>query len=191
MWRHNIIYFYWILFLTDNLFSSLSVMYDSLWPHGLQHARPPCPSLSPRPCLNLCPLSWWCHPTILSSVVPFSSCLQSFPASGSLLLSQVFTSCGQSIGASASASFLPVNIQNWFPLGLTGWISLQSKGLSRVFSNTKVQNHQFFSAQLSLWYSSHIHTWLLEKPKTIAWTRHIQRKVAQFLNLGYLIFCNL
>ena len=106
----------------------------------------------------------WCCPAISSSVVPFSSCLQSFPASGSFQMSQFFASDGQSIGASASASFLPVNIQNWFPLGWTGWNSLQSKGLSRVFSNTTVQKHQFFSSQLSLWSNSHIHTWLLEKP---------------------------
>ena len=153
MWRHNIIYFYWILFLTDNLFSSLSVMYDSLWPHGLQHARPPCPSLSPRPCLNLCPLSWWCHPTILSSVVPFSSCLQSFPASGSLLLSQVFTSCGQSIGASASASFLPVNIQNWFPLGFTGLIFLHSQ-------ESSPDNHGVTKSWTQLkWLSTHACTY--------------------------------
>ena len=103
-----------------------------------------------KTCSNSCPSSWWCHPTILSFVVPFSSCLQSFPASGSFLVSQFFTSGGQSIGASASASVLPMNIQDWIPLGLTGWISLQSKWLSRVFSNTTVQKHQFFCAQLSL-----------------------------------------
>ena len=113
---------------------------------------------------NSCPLSQWCHSTILSSVVPFSSCLQSFQASGSFPMSQFFASGGQSIGVSASASVLPMNIQDWFPLGLTGWICLQSKGLSRVFSNTTVQKHQFFGTQLSLWSNSHIHTWLLEKP---------------------------
>ena len=129
---------------------SCSVVSDSLQPHGLQHTRPPCPSPSPRVYSNSYPLSQWCHPTISSSVVPFSSCLQSFPASGSFPMSQFFTSGGQSIGISASASVLPMNIQNWFPLGWTGWISLQSKGLSRVFSNTTVQNHQFFGAQLSL-----------------------------------------
>ena len=129
---------------------SLSVMSDSLWPHGLQHARPPCPSPTPRVYSNSCPLSWWFHPTISSSVIRFSSCLQSFLASGSFQMSQLFASGGQNIGVSASPSVLPMNIQNWFPLGLTGWISLQSKGLSRVFSNTKVQKHQFFSAQLSL-----------------------------------------
>ena len=129
---------------------SCSVVSDSLWPHGLQHARPPCPSPTPRAYSNLCSLSQWCHPTISSSVVPFSSRLQSFPASGSFQMSQFFTPGSQSTGVSASASILPMNIQDWFPLGLTGWISLQSKGLSRVFSNTTVQKHQFFGAQLSL-----------------------------------------
>ena len=128
---------------------SCSVMFDSLQPHGLYHARPPCPSPGPRACSNSCPSSQWCHPAISSSVIPFSSCLQSFLASGSFPMSQFFTSGGQSIGASASALVLPMNIQDWFPLGLTGWISLQSKGLSRVFSNTTVQKHQFFGAQLS------------------------------------------
>ena len=131
------------------LFSS-SVMSDSLQLQGLQHARLSCPSPCPRTCSNSCPLSWWCHPTISSSVIPFSSCVQSFPASGSLLISWFFTSGGQIIGASASSSVLPINIQDWFPLGWTGWISLQSKGLSRVFSNTTVQKHQFFGTQLSL-----------------------------------------
>ena len=144
---------------------SCSVLSDSLWPHGLQHARLPCPSSTPRACSNSCPLSWWHHPIISSSVVPFSSCLQSFPESGSFQMSQFFASGNQNIGASASASasVLPVNIQDWFPLGLTGLISLQSKGLSRVFSNITVQNNQFFTAQLSLYSNSHIHTWLLEK----------------------------
>ena len=113
-------------------------------------ARLPCPSPTPRACSNSCPLNRWCHTTISSSVIPFSSCLQSFPASESFPVSQFFTSGGQSIRVSASASVLPMNIQDWFPLGLTGWISLQSKGLSRVFSNTIVQKHQFFGAQLSL-----------------------------------------
>ena len=143
---------------------SCSVMSNSLRPHGLQHARLPCPSPTPRAYSNSCPLSQWCHPTISSSVIPFSSCLQSFPASGSFPVSQFFASGGQSIGVSALASVLLMNIQGWFPLGWTGWISLQSKGLSRVFSNNTVQKHQFFSPQLSLWSSSHIHTWLLEKP---------------------------
>ena len=129
---------------------SRSVVSDSLWRHGLQHARLPCPSQAPRLYLNSCPLSRWCHPTISSSVVPFSSCLQSFPASGSFQMSQLFAWGGQSIGVSASASVLPMNTQDWSPLGWTDWISLQSKRLSGVFSNTTVQKHQFFSAQLSL-----------------------------------------
>ena len=132
------------------LFSG-SVASDSLWPRELQRARLPHPSPSPGACSNSCPLSRWCHPTVSSSVVPFSSWLQSFPASGSFLMSQFFTSGGQSIGASASASVLPMNSQGWFPLRLTGLISLQSKGLSRVFSSTTVQKHKFCSAQLSLW----------------------------------------
>ena len=126
-------------------------------------ARPPCPSPTPEIYSNSCPLSLWCHPTISSSVIPFS-CLQSFPASGSFQMSQLFASGGHSIGVSASASVLPMNIQDLFPLGCTGWISLQFKGLSRVFSNTTVQKYQFFSAQLSLYSNSHIHTWQLEKP---------------------------
>ena len=129
---------------------SCSVMFYSLRPHEPQHARPPCPSPTPRACSNSCTLHWWCHPTISPSVVPFSSHFQSFPASGSFQMSQFFASGGRSIGVSASASVLPKNIQDRFPLGLTSWTSLQSKGLSRVFSNTKVQKHQFFSAQLSL-----------------------------------------
>ena len=127
-----------------------SVVSNSLWPHGLQHIRPPCPSSTPRVYSNSCPLSWWCHPTISSSVVPFSSCLQSFPASGSFPMSQLFASGGQRIGVSASASVLPMNIQDWFPLGRTAWISLQPKRLSSVFSNTTVQKHQFFGTQLTL-----------------------------------------
>ena len=142
---------------------SCSVMSDSLWPHGLQQSRPPCPSPTPRAYPNSCPLSGWCHPSITSSVVPFSSCLQSFPASGSFPITQFFPSDSQSIGVSASASIFPMNIQDWFSLGWTGWIFLQSKGLSRVFFNTTVQKHQFFGAQLSLWSNSHIHIWLLEK----------------------------
>ena len=140
------------------------VVSHSLWPHGLQHTRPPCPSPTHRACSNSCPSSRWCHPTISSSVILFSFCLQSFPASGAFPMSQFFASGGQSIGVSASASVLPMNIQDWFPLGWTSWISFQSKGLSRVFSNSTVQKHQFFSAQPSLWSNSHIHTWLLEKP---------------------------
>ena len=152
----------------DYIFSSVqfsrSVMSDSLRPHGPQHTRPPCLLPTPGVYLNSCPLSRWCHPTISSSVIPFSSCPQSFPASGSFQMSQLFTSGGQSIGASALTSVLPMNTQDWSPLGWTGWISLQSKGLSRVFSNTTVQNHQWFGAQLSSQSNSHIHTWLLEKP---------------------------
>ena len=129
---------------------SLWIMSDSLWPQGLQHARLPCPSPTPRTYSKSCPSSQWCHPTISSCVVPVSSCLQSFSASGSLPMSQFFTSGGQGNGVSASASVFPMNIQDWFPLGWTAWISLQSKGLSRVFSNTTVQKHQFFGAQLSL-----------------------------------------
>ena len=129
---------------------SHSVVSDSLRPHGLQHARLPCPSPTPRAYSNSRPSSQWYHPTISSSVIPFSSCPQSFPASGSFPMSQFFASDGQTIGVSASASVLPMNTQDWSPLGMTGWISLLSEGLSRVFSNTTVQKHQFFSAQLSL-----------------------------------------
>ena len=129
----------------------------------LQHARLPCPSPTPWACLNSCPSSQWCHPTISSSVVPFSFLLQSFPVSEAFPMSQFFAWGGQSIGVSASASVFPMNIQDWFPLGLSGLICLQFKGLSRVFSNTTVQKHQFFATQLPLWYNSHIHTWLLEK----------------------------
>ena len=136
------------LFLVSVQFSC-SVMSDSLRPHEPHHTRPPYPSPTPGVHPNPCPLSRWCHPTISSSVVPFSSCPQSFPASGSFQMSQLFTSGGQSIGVSALASVLPMNTQDWSPLGWTGWISLQSKGLSRVFSNTTVQKHRFFGAQLS------------------------------------------
>ena len=136
----------------------------TLQPHGWQHARPPCLSPTLRVYSNSCPLSWWCHPTISSCVISFSSCLQSFPASGSFPVSQFYASGSQCIGVSASASVLPMTIQDWFPLGWTGWISLQSKGYSRIFSNTTVQKHQFFSAQLFLQFNSHIHTWLMEKP---------------------------
>ena len=142
---------------------SHSAVSDSLRPHESQHTRPPCPSPTPGVQPNSCPLSRWCHPTISSSVVPYS-CLQYFPALGSFLMSQFYLSGGLSIGVSASASVLQMNIQDWFPLGWTDWISLQSKGLSRVFSNTTVQKHQFFSAQLSSQSNSHIHTWPLEKP---------------------------
>ena len=150
------------------LLLSHSLMSDSLRPHGLQHTRLPCPSPSPGVCSNSCSLSQWCHPTISSSVIPFS-CPQSFPASGSFPMrasgsfpmSQSLESDGQSIGVSALASVLSMNIQDWFPLGLTGLIFLLSKGLSRVLSNTTVQKHQLFGAQTSIWSNSHIHTWLL------------------------------
>ena len=122
----------------------------SLWPHEPQHARPPCPSPNPGVHPNPCPSSRWCHPAVSSSIVPFSSCPQSFPASGSFPMSQLFASVGQSIGVSASASVLPMNTQDWSPLGWTGWISLQAKGLSGVFSNTTVQKHHFFGTQPSL-----------------------------------------
>ena len=142
------------IFTYSDIFSSVqfrhSVLSNSLQPHELQHTRPPCPSPTPRVYPNPCPLSRWCQPTISSSVIPFSSCPQSFPASGSFPMSQLFTSSGQSIGVSASTSVLPMNTQNWSPLGWTDWISLQSKGLSRGFSNTTVQKHQCFGAQLSL-----------------------------------------
>ena len=139
-------------------------MSDSLQPHRLQHARLPCPSPSPGVYSNSCPSSQWCHPIISSSVVPFSSCLQYFSASASFPMSQLFTPGAISIGASAPASVLPVNIQDWFPLELTGLISLLSKGLSRVFSNNTVQRHQFFGTRPFLLSSSHSCTWLLEKP---------------------------
>ena len=147
-----------LLYLVGSV--QLSGVSDSLWPHGLQHARLLCPSQTPGACSNSCPLSQWCHPTILSSVIPFS-CLQSFPASGTFPESVLGI---KSIGVSISASVLPMNIQEWFPSGWIGWISLQSKGPLRVFSNTTVQKHQFFSAQPSSQSNSHIHTWLLDKP---------------------------
>ena len=134
-------------------------MSNSLQPHGLQHARLPCSTVSPRVWSNSCPLSWWCYPTISSFVVPLSSHLQSYPASGSFPMSQFFVTGGQSIGVSALSSVLPMNVQGWLSWELTGCISLQSKGLSRVFSNTTVQKHQFFSAQVYLWSNSHIHTY--------------------------------
>ena len=136
---------------------SHSVVSDSLWPHESQHASPPCPSPIPGVYPKPCPSSRWCHPAISSSVIPFSSCPQSFPESGSFPMSQLSASGGQSIGVSATASVLPMNTQDWSPLGWTHWISLQSKGLSRVFSTT-VQKHQYFGAQLPLWANSHIHT---------------------------------
>ena len=143
---------------------SRSVISDSLRPHELQHAKHPCPSPTPRVHSNSRPSSQWCHPAISSSAVPFSSCPQSLPASESFPMSQLFSWGAQSTGVSALASFLPKKSQGWSPLEWTGWISLQSKGLTRVFSNTTVQKHQFFSAQLSSQSSSHIHTWPLEEP---------------------------
>ena len=142
---------------------SCSVVSDSLRPHESQHASPPCPSPTPRAYPNSCPLSPWCHSAISSSVIPFSSCFQFLPASGSFPMSQLFAWGGQSIGVSALASVLPMNTQDWSPLEWTDWISFQSKGLTRV-SNTTVQKHQFFSTQLSSQSNSHIHTWPLEKP---------------------------
>ena len=143
---------------------SPSVMSDSLLPHELQHARPPCPSPTSGIYSNPCPSTRWCHPAISSSVVPFSSCPQSLQASGSFPMTQLFPWGGQTTGVSASASVLPMNTQDWSSLGWTGWVSLLSKGLSRVFSNTTVQKHQFFGTQLSSQSNSHIHTWPLEKP---------------------------
>ena len=145
-----------MLLICYSVLFSHSVMSDSLWLHESQHARPPCPSPTPRVHSNSCPSSWWCHPAISSSIVPFSSCPQSLPASESFPMSQLFSWGGQSIGGSALASVLPMNTQDWSPLEWTGWISLQSKGLSRVFSNTTVQKYQFFSAQLSSQSNSHI-----------------------------------
>ena len=143
---------------------SRSVVSDCLWPHESQHTRPPCLSPSAGVHSNSCPSSQWCHPAISSSVVPFSSCPQSLPASESFPMSQLFTWGGQSTGVSALASFLPKKSQDWSPSEWTGWISLQSKGLSRVIPSTTVQKHQFFGAQLSSQSNSHIHTGLLEKP---------------------------
>ena len=154
--------------MSDGEFSSVqfsrSVMSNSLQPHELQYARPPCQSPTPWVHWDSRPLNQWCHPAISSSVVPFSSCPQSLPASESFPMSQLFTWAGKNIGVSASASVFPMNTQDWPPVGWTGWISLQSKGLSRVFSNTTVQKHQFFGTQLSSQSNSHIHTWPLEKP---------------------------
>ena len=163
---------------------SHSVMYDSLWPHELQYTRLPCPSPTPGAYSNSCPLSRWWHPTISSSVIPFSSCLQSFPASGSFPMSQFFASGGQSTGASASPSVLPMNIQDWFPLGMTGLISLQSKGLSTVFSNTTVQKHQFFDTQLYGPTLTSIHA----TGKTIALTRwtFVSKVMSLLFNIAIL-----
>ena len=159
---------HWWLYQEERSLSSVqfsrSVVSDPLWPHESQHARPPCPSPSPGVYPNPCPSSRWCHPAISSSVIPFSSCPQSFPVLGSFPMSQLLTWGGQSIRVSASTSVLPMNTQDWSPLGWTSWIFLQSKGLSRVFSNTTVQKHQFFGAQPSSQSNLHIHTWPQEKP---------------------------
>ena len=162
---------------------SRSVVSNSLQPHEPQHPRPPCPSPTPRVHPNPCPLSQWCHPTISSSVIPFSSCPQSFPASGSFLMSQLFASCGQSIGVSASTSVPQMNTQDWSPLGWTGWISLQSKELSRVFSSTTIQKHQFFGAQLSSQSNSHIYTQLLEKTITLTRQTFVGKVMSLLLNM--------
>ena len=167
--------------------SSSSVMSDSLSPHGLQQARLPCLSLTPRVCANSCPSSWWCNPTISSSVIPFSSCLQSFPASRSFPMSWVFASGGQRIGASASV--LPMNIQGWFILGLTGLISLLSNRLSRNFSSTIIRKHQFFTAQPSLWSNFYFHTWLLEKP--YLWQTFTQTFVGKVMSLVFKMLSRL
>ena len=158
-------------------------MSDSLWPRESQHARPPCPSSTPRFHSDSCPSSWWCHPAISSSVVPFSSCPQSFPTSKCFPMSQLFAWGGQSIGVSASASVLLKNTQDWSPLGWTGWISLQSKGLSRIFSNTTFQKHQFFSAQLSSQSNSHIDTWPLEKTITLTRQTFAGKVMSLLLNM--------
>ena len=152
------------LFYFSSVQFSHSVVSDSLRPHESQYTRPPCPSPTTRVHTDSRPLSQWCHPAISSSVIPFSSCPQSLPASESFPMSQLFPRGGQSTGVSALASFLPKKSQDWSPLEWTGWISLQSKGLSRVFSNTTVQKHQFFSTQPSSQSNSHIRTWPLEKP---------------------------
>ena len=168
---HSIYITYSTVYIAFTLYSvqfSPSVVSDSLPPHGLQHTRPPCLSPTPRVYSNSCPLSQWYHPVISSSVIPFYSCLQSFPASGSFQTSQFFASPGQSIGVSASTSFLPMNNQDWPPLGWTGWISLQSKGLSRVFSNTTVQKHQFFGSAFFILQFSYPY---MTTGKTIALTR--------------------
>ena len=160
--KQNMVYSFNGLFRSDQI--SCSVVSDSLRPHESQHARPPCPSPTPGVHADSHPSSQWCHPAISSSVVPFSSCPKFLPASQSFPMSQLFAWGGQSIGASALASFLPKKSQGWSASEWTGWISLQSKGLSRVFSNTTVQKHQFFSTQSSSQSKSHTHTWPLEKP---------------------------
>ena len=166
------------------LLFSHSVVSDSLWPRGLQHTRLPCPLPSPWVCSNWCPLNWWCHPTISSSVVPFFSCLQSLPAAGSFTMSQLFTSGGQSTRALASASVFPMNIQSWFPLGLTGLSSSQFKGLSKVFCNTTIQN--ISSSMLSLLYAHFLHPYLTTG-KIVALT--IWTFVSKVMSLVSAFYC--
>ena len=176
---------FWLFtFIALLLLFSHQVVSDSLWPHGLQHTRLAYSSPSPGVCTNSCPLSWWCYPTILSSATPMSSCPQSLPPSESFPTSQLFASDGQSIKVSASATVLPMDIQGWFPLGLTGLISLLSKGLSRVFSSTTVEKQQFFGTQPSLWSNSHIHPYMTTG-KTIALT--IQTFVSKVMSLVFNI----
>ena len=163
LWRNRTNKKYIYMFIRSNQISR-SVVSDSLWPHESQHARPPCPSPTRGVQWDSCPLSQWCHPPISSSVIPFSSCPQSLPASESFPVSQLFTWGGQNTGVSALASSLPKKSQGWSPSEWTGWISLQTKGLIRVFSNNTVQKHQFFGAQPSSQSTSHIHTWPQEKP---------------------------
>ena len=166
------------------LFFSCSVVFNSLWPRGSQH-RLPCPSLSPRVCSNSCPVSWWCYPTISSSVARFSPCLQSFPASGSFSMSGLFTSGGKGFGASDSTSALLMRIQYWFPLGWTGLISLLFKGLSRVFSSTTVWKHQFFGTQPSLW--SNIHTWLRDRTIALTIWAFVGKVISLLFNMLYRV----
>ena len=165
LYHRSLLVIYFMHSSVSLLMFSCLVVSDSLRPQGLQHARLPCPSPTAGVCSNSCPLSQWCLPATLSSIIPFSSCPQSFWKSGSFPVSRLFTSDGQSIGASASTSVLSTNIQGWFPLGWTGLNPLQPKGLSSVFFSTKIRKHQFFSAQPSLWSNSHIRTLLLEEPK--------------------------
>ena len=165
-------------------------MSNSLWPHELQHSRPPCPSPTPGVYPNTCPLSRWCHPTISSSAVPFSSCPQSFPASESLQISQPFISDGQSIGVSASTSVLPINTQDWSPLGWTGWISLQSKVLSSVFFNTKVQKNQFFQCS-AFFFIVHLPHSCMTTRKTMALTRQtfVDKVMSLLFNMLFRLKC--
>ena len=185
---------FWQEFKPCSVQLSHSVVSDSLRPHKLQHPRPPCPSPTPRVHSDSHPSSQWCHPAVSSSVVPFSSCPQSLPASGSFPMSQLFTWGGQSTGVSALASFLPKNTQGWSPLEWAGWISLQSKGLSGVFSNTIVRKHQFFGAQLSSQSNSCIHTWPQEKPQPwldrLCWQSNVsafQYAIFQFFRFNHTI----